>query len=310
MDICIDSILKQTYDYFELILVDDGSTDSSGKICDKYSRLDDRVIVVHNENLGVSSARNAGLDVATGNYICYVDGDDYVSNDYLEYMLELLIKNEADISLTRCMSGNFDSNKCQDDSIVAWNNEDAIEAILCYNVPIGCYCKLFKRDTVKNIKFLDNVFIGEGFNYNIACFQVANKIITGSKKIYYYRRDNSTSAMTKFKVDKVECGLKALKIIKNKLTITDNRIIEAWEFANWRTYSDFYDFIVLGNAKKSYPEMYKMLKKYTKKYAFSALKVPTSSKNRLRAIIMKFWPSLIPKLLLLRRKKYKVKFNQ
>lgn len=293
-----------------MILVDDGSTDNSGTICDKYLKLDDRVVVIHKENSGVSSARNTGLDASTGNYICYVDGDDYVSNDYLEYMLELLIKNEADISLTRCMSGNFDLNNNQDDSIVTWNNEDAIEAILCYNVPIGCYCKLFKRDIVYNIRFLDNVFIGEGFNYNIDCFQLANKVIAGTKKIYFYRRDNSTSAMTKFRVDKVECGLKALEIIEKNLMFNDDRINKACQFANWRTYSDFYDFIVLGNAKKTYPDMYKKLKKYTKKYAFTALKVPTSKKNKLRAIIMKFCPSLMPKLLLLRRKKYKVKINQ
>lgn len=292
-----------------MILVDDGSTDSSGDICDKYLKIDDRVVVIHKENSGVSSARNAGLNSATGDYICYVDGDDYVDNDYLEYLLELLIKNNADISLTRCMSGNFDSNDSQVDSIVSWTNEDAVEAILCYKVPIGCYCKLFKKNIVKNVRFLDNVFIGEGFNYNIACFQLANIVIAGSKKIYYYRRDNSTSAMTKFRVDKVECGLKALEIIKSNLIFNDDRINKAWQFANWRTYSDFYDFIVLGNAKKSYPDMYRKLKKYTKKYAFTALNVPTSKKNKLRAIIMKFWPRLMPKLLLLRRKKYKVQIN-
>ena len=81
---CIDSILAQTYQHFELILVNDGSSDESGKICDLYAGKDDRIYVIHKENSGVSSARNAGLDKAKGEYIVFIDADDYVSNQLLE----------------------------------------------------------------------------------------------------------------------------------------------------------------------------------------------------------------------------------
>lgn len=93
---CIDSLLVQTYNNFELILVDDGSTDNSGNICDEYKKKDNRVYVIHKNNEGVSSARNAGLNAAGGNYITFIDSDDYVTNRYLEH-LSLL---EADLAIS------------------------------------------------------------------------------------------------------------------------------------------------------------------------------------------------------------------
>lgn len=94
---CIDSILAQTYANFELLLVDDGSTDSSGSICDYYARLDSRVHVIHKSNGGVSSARNLALDYSSGEWICYVDGDDWVVHDYLEKLYKKAINDVCDI---------------------------------------------------------------------------------------------------------------------------------------------------------------------------------------------------------------------
>lgn len=94
---CIDSILAQTISSFELILVDDGSKDESGKICDEYADTDDRIRVIHKENGGLSSARNRGLDEAKGDYICFVDSDDAVSADYLEKLYAAIKKGNADI---------------------------------------------------------------------------------------------------------------------------------------------------------------------------------------------------------------------
>lgn len=112
------------------------------------------------------------------------------------------------------MFGNFDNYQTRHDEIVVWNKEDAVEAILCYKVPIGCYCKLFRAELLKEVRFISEIFIGEGFNFNIAAFQKAERIVAGKRKIYYYRRDNPTSAMTKFSVEKCECGLLALQEIK------------------------------------------------------------------------------------------------
>lgn len=88
LNFCIDSILAQVYTDFEVLLIDDGSTDNSGKICDEYSEKDSRISVFHKENGGVSSARNVGLDNASGKYICFVDADDWIENTYVQYIIE------------------------------------------------------------------------------------------------------------------------------------------------------------------------------------------------------------------------------
>lgn len=127
----MDSILAQTWDFIEIILVDDGSTDNSGFICDQMQQKDDRVKVLHKSNGGVSSARNSGIEMASGGFICFVDGDDYVMPDYIEYMMGQITKDNADIALTTQMFGNFDEKQVKKDEIKTWNGEDAVEAILC-----------------------------------------------------------------------------------------------------------------------------------------------------------------------------------
>ena len=156
------------------------------------------ILVQNKKNGGVSAARNSGMEMASGGFICFVYGDDYVMPDYIEYMLEQLVKNKADIALITQMFGNFDEKQVERDEIKIWNGEDAVDAILCYQIPIGCYCKLFKTKFLGNIKFIPKIFIGEGFNFNVAAFQKAEKVIAGKRKNYYYRRDNPTSALTKF----------------------------------------------------------------------------------------------------------------
>lgn len=306
---CIQSICEQTYNNIEIILVDDGSTDNSGIICDEYEKKDVRIKVIHKENTGVSATRNMGIDKSTGDYICFVDGDDYVMSDYIEYMLEQLIENNADIALTTQMFGNFDEKQVEKDEMKIWNGEDAVEAILCYQAPIGCYCKLFRANFLKDIRFIPEIFIGEGFNFNVAAFQKADKVVAGKRRIYYYRRDNPTSAMTKFSIAKCECGLLALNVIKQNLTIHSERINAAWTYANWRTHSDFYDMCVLAGVQREYSEMYKKCLKVTRKDALSALHVPTSKQNKIRAVIMWICPAIVPIAMRVRKLKYHVNVN-
>jgi glycosyltransferase involved in cell wall biosynthesis len=95
---CVDSVINQTYKKLQIILVDDGSTDSSGKICDEYAEKDDRIVVIHKENGGLSSARNAGLNVAHGNYISFVDSDDWVLPEFIEKLYCAIIENDCDMA--------------------------------------------------------------------------------------------------------------------------------------------------------------------------------------------------------------------
>ena len=92
---CVESVINQTYKNLEILLVNDGSPDNCPKICDEYAQKDNRIKVIHKENGGLSDARNAGIDVATGKYITFIDSDDYISNDYVEYMYNLLKQNNT-----------------------------------------------------------------------------------------------------------------------------------------------------------------------------------------------------------------------
>ena len=207
------------------------------------------------------------------------------------------------------MFGSFDNKQMDADDVRIWTGEDAVEAILCYKVPIGCYCKMFKREVLKTTRFIPEVFIGEGFNFNVAAFQKSNRILAGKLKTYFYRRDNPTSAMTKFSIKKCECGLKALDIIKENLQIHTDRVQTAWEFADWRTHSDFYDAMVLAKVKNEYPEFYRKCLNVTKQRALVALKVPTTRSNKIRAILMRVCPAIIPFMLKIREKRHNVNIS-
>ena len=127
---CIDSILAQTLSFFELILVDDGSKDDSGRICDEYKAADNRIRVVHKKNGGLSSARNRGLDEAVGDYVCFIDSDDSVRPDFLEKLYEGITKNDADLSLCdmeapRFTSVSMDEGIYKDGEIIRITRHDA-----------------------------------------------------------------------------------------------------------------------------------------------------------------------------------------
>lgn len=307
---CIETIINQSHNNLEIILVDDGSPDSSGKIADEYANKDNRIKVIHQKNAGVSAARNTGINAATGEYICFADGDDYLMPDYVEYLLDLAIQNKADISLTTHMFSNYTLNQIKKDKIEVYSAEKATIGILCYNIPIGVYCKMFKRSFIgDNIRFLTNLYIGEGFNFNTTAFQRANIIAVGHRRIYYYRKDNSNSATTKFSMDKWINGLMAIDIIKENFILKSNKLDNAWKFAYWRTNSDVYDLMVLASVEDKYPEMYKKCLYVTRRNALSSIIVPTSLKEKLRAMIMLVYPKLIPKLMVLRRKKYNIDIN-
>ena len=304
---CIETIISQNYKELEIILVDDGSTDNSSKICDEYAKKDERIKVIHKANEGVSIARNTGIEVATGEYICFVDGDDYIMQDYVEYLLKLAIENNTDISLTTEMFGNFQTKQVKNDKIAIWTGEQATIGILCYKIPIGVYSKIFKRSFLKDrVYFLKELFIGEGFNFNTTAFQYANRVAIGHRRIYYYRRDNSTSATTKFSIEKWKNGLYAIEVIKKNMIIKNKKTNNAWKFAWWHTNSDVYDIMVLANVENTYLDFYKKCKKITRTKWYYSLLTSASLKQKVRAFIMFCSPSIIPYLMKQRRKKYHI----
>lgn len=306
---CILSIIEQTYKNIEIILVDDGSLDDSGNIADEYATRDNRIKVLHKTNAGVSAARNSGLDAATGDFVCFSDGDDYVMPNYVEHLLKLCLTYHADVAYTVDMYTTFHNEHIANNQVKVITPEDATENILCYKVPIGVYSKLFNREFLvkNNIRFLEDVYIGEGFNFNTACFQRANKVVMSNERIYFYRRDNEASAMTKFKAAKCQMALKAIDIIKENLVLKSARIENAWTFAYWHTHFDMYCWIVNAKAKNENVELYKKCRYVSQSKVYIAFSVPTKRTERIRGFLGLIAPYIVAKLMLWRSNRTKSK---
>lgn len=299
ISMCLDSAIKQTYKNIEIIIVDDGSTDGTSEILDQYQSKDRRIKVHHKKNTGVSDSRNVGIALATGEYICFADADDKLTPEYVEYLLDLIVKNNADISLTTRMFGTFDGKQVDKVTERIVSGTDAAVGILSYQIPIGVYSKMFSSSFLKKnkIKFNTELYIGEGFNFNFDSFMKAGKVVESNKKIYFYRRDNPTSATTKFSMDKWVNGLKAIDLMKEHLDQdprNSKELRKAWNYAYWRTYSDVYDVMTLAGAEKEYPDNYKKCKHVVHTKALAAFHAPVGKQDRLRATVMMLFPRLIP----------------
>ena len=163
---CIDSIISQTYNEIELILVDDGSPDNSPKICDEYARKDNRIIVIHKENGGVSSARNAGLDIAKGEYIGFIDPDDYIVSDMYECMVNAIEKYNFDMVV--CGYDYIDENgnvtrpyKIKSDEILTQKQFVSMQFDMPPTVRHGVVNKLFRKSLFSGIRFPENMHSSE-----------------------------------------------------------------------------------------------------------------------------------------------------
>ena len=204
---CVDSILAQTFTDFELILVDDGSKDKSGQICDEYAVLDQRVKVIHKENGGLSDARNCGMDQAVGNYFMFVDSDDYIAPTMLEYLYKALMNKEADIAVCnflhffeedrkRDFSTNIQSEVLSGAEIFYSRKNERV-----YGIWTVAWNKLYKRETLGNVRFRFGKYHEDEFWAN-DIYQMDIKVVTIPECLYYYRqRDNSIMGRKNIKRD-------------------------------------------------------------------------------------------------------------
>lgn len=191
---CIKSLINQTYKNIEIILIDDESPDNCGKICDAFAKEDDRIKVIHKKNGGVCAARNSGLEVATGDYIGFIDPDDWATSDMFEYLLDNLKKYDADISCCRYFRviPNKKIYSNTDGELYIYNKEQAIEELVNnFTIRSVFWNKLFKKELFENLKFPVGM-IYEGTYLVHKIFELANKIVyLPDPKYYYYKYEKS-----------------------------------------------------------------------------------------------------------------------
>ena len=211
LECCVGSIRQQTYTNFELMLVDDGSTDGSGELCDKLAAEDTRIRVIHKPNGGVSSARNAGIDAATGGYITFCDSDDYLEPDYLEALIQAAESN-PDCGHIWCCFQTVTGYQKEN----AAPNYTSAKSLLCYTLQdymslhemwldAEPWNKLYRTDIVQTakVRFPEDLSLGDDWLFNLAYIDASanEKIVVVTKPLYNYMRGNDESLDSKYRKD-------------------------------------------------------------------------------------------------------------
>lgn len=193
---CIDSVLNQTWQNLEIILVDDGSTDSSPQICDEYAKVEKRICVIHQENKGVSAARNIGVRLAKGEYISFVDADDYLHPKYFEILINGLDGWDAEISCCRWTWDVCENPQSFPEMTPSYEILSAEEAFASGKIEKGPVCKIVKKAAIGKTEFDENLAFLEDSIYTktLLLNGLIKKVVFTPSPIYYYyqRLDSAT----------------------------------------------------------------------------------------------------------------------
>ena len=198
---CLDSILAQTFQDLEIIVVDDGATDQSPQICEEYAKLDSRVRVIHKENGGLSSARNCGIEAATSPYIGFIDSDDYIKEDMYEVLYSVITENDADIAmcnLIHCYDGIVNQTDVEQE-VLHLDSEQAIKMVFeAKKTSVTAVNKLYKKEIFEEIRYPIGKLSEDAFVI-VDILMKAKKIVYTSAQEYYYvhRRNSITSSVFK-----------------------------------------------------------------------------------------------------------------
>ena len=210
LDKCVESIVNQTYKDLEIILVDDGSPDNCPAMCDEWAKKDDRIKVIHKENGGLSSARNAGLDVAVGEFLAFADSDDYLYSQSFEYMLNAIQEYEADIAMCSTVSidqkGNLISKNVLNRNAVYSAGEIVENFVIPLNTAV--WNKLFRSDCIANYRFPNGKVHGEDLVFITKLITTKTRLVTIDYVGYCYKKNPNSITNSEFsekRFDEVEC---------------------------------------------------------------------------------------------------------
>lgn len=271
---CIESAINQTYKNIEIILVDDGSTDKSGEICDEYKKSDNRIKVIHKGNAGLSAARNTGFKYARGKWITFVDGDDWIEKDMCESICNSIANNNIDM----CFFGvyrDYGENSVEmkysyiDGKVYTANEcKNLQEDVLDFNKNIACaYAKFFKMDYLKKFEIIHNEELkkgAEGIEFNLRAFEHLNSVLF-IKKYYYHYIYNEESISSKCDEENIYFVIKCFRKIKEYILKSNNRERLLEKFYNRMLY------VIVTTAISGYfnplnKEKYKVKKEKIKQY--------------------------------------------
>lgn len=331
---CIESILNQTHENLELILINDGSTDTSLNICEKYKILDERIKLISIQNSGVSTARNLGLKVMTGDYVTFVDSDDWIESNTLETALTNSIENNSDITIWSYFK-NYKSKEVKL-SLVPGENRDFVSDIdkeILYlksiysqyekqtkseDVPIGTVmCKLYKTSFIRkyNLDFNPNLIRSEDIIFALNAFRLAEKITYFDSNLYHYRINNSSMSfgykyiqdtITPFNLLIEE--LKKFQVkMNNDLTVIDMINCRIIQIITWHVRYNYFNKENTNRLLRSRKDLIKLINNTDYKDALKNVKLKNLSKQQRLLVIfyrkkMILTYEIVRKLLELRNK--------
>lgn len=265
LGICLETIARQTDKDFELILVDDGSTDGSEKLCDEYKASHNNVVVIHQANQGLGMARNVGIDNSTGEYLSFIDSDDYISLNFIEILKKNIIDYQADISISGMQlcfgDGIYKVRNERKRTVEVFDSETALESMLYgYKYGVQAWNKIYKRELIINNHF-PNVRAHEDLGMMYKVISQAGKIIYCPNVIYYYRQRGDSINHIKFSDTKLY-GLVAAKEQLDYVRAHYPNLVTAAEQRIFMTITKWVRSIVESNDKLTFQKMQEEVRPY------------------------------------------------
>ncbi|SHJ33447.1 glycosyltransferase family 2 protein [Pseudobutyrivibrio xylanivorans] len=268
LDYCISSIMKQTYQNFELILIDDGSKDSSGAICDEWYKKDSRVKVVHQSNSGVAATRNKGLDMAKGDYICFIDNDDFVKENYLETFIIAMNKTNSDIVMCDIASVKLSEAETPLDKVIQLDPKGCLSWLTNpisreYVIMVVLWNKMYKRNIFTDLRFEKGKFHEDEFMIN-NILRTVEKVTFVPLQNYVYRTNETSITGEKNKsalyhLEFVDAYIERIKIA-NELDEDGEKdfvlSLVKWIFIKLAQYYKDGNVNMQNAVKKKYAEVY------------------------------------------------------
>lgn len=294
LDKCIQSIVRQSYTELEIILVDDGATDTSGAICDDWARKDPRIRVIHKENGGLSDARNAGIEIASGSWFSFIDSDDFISIDTIERMYHAAAANQCDIGVCNIV-------RIYDDGETEPFYQPALDLTVLtgdkrfdtLRQPSVCN-KLFRAELFSDVRFPKGKFYEDTFVYHVLAHRAQNIVLTGHDGYFYLSRRESILGQGQYTDRYFDCVEAVYERVDYFLKQHENAA---------SCYACLSLYAIVGNAEKNLPRTAENAEKFAQMrhwfitaYKYLMPRADVNLKQKLRLVLLRYAPKLHSKL--------------
>lgn len=292
---CIASVINQTYLKIEIIIIDDGSTDKTGEICEKYARERDNIKLIHKKNEGVSKARNIGIEFAKGEYITFLDGDDYLENDAIENMLKITKKENSDITICNVRDINENGQVLGQKPILKENflmtKVEALEELMneIYFNSV-CWAKIYKKELFNNIKFNEKTTIGEDLEVLYKIFYKCNKIVYTSKIGYVWLDRNDSVTKQEYNEEwkkEIKINKEIIDFINEKKLGIQSSAIKRYVELNIKC---MYKVLKTTKNKKDIQELKQNISQYKNCYLWNR---KVNIKDRMKVILLLYFDRIL-----------------